>query len=35
MQIFDRIARGNVDTVSECEMMSCSHINLNSIEQLN
>ena len=35
MQIFDPIARGNIDTTSACQMMSYSHIDLNNNEHLN
>ena len=35
MQIFDSIARGNVDTTSACQMMSYSHVDLNKNENLN
>ena len=35
MQIFDPIACGNDDTASGCQMMSHSHVDLNSNEHLN
>ena len=35
MQIFDPIARGNVDSTGGCQMMSYSHVDLNKNEHLN
>ena len=35
MKFFDPVARGNVDTVSGCQMMSYSHLDLKRNEHLN
>ena len=35
MQIFDLIARGNVDTASGCQMMRYSHVDLNRNKHFN